>query len=51
VTRPCTYQSTRDELPARGTRNWTLRLPATLPRDHFVIRVDAIDALHQHHYS
>jgi hypothetical protein len=51
LTRPCGSPSARYELPARGTGRWTLRLPAGLPRDHFVIRVDAVDALHQHHYS
>jgi dienelactone hydrolase len=48
--RPCTD---RVELPARGTRHWTLRHRLRLrvfpvaPR----ISVDAVDALHQHHYS
>ncbi len=38
-------------LLARGTRHWTLGRRIRLPAGHLVIRLDAVDALHQHHYS
>jgi hypothetical protein len=40
----------RIELLAHGTRHWSVRVRA-LPRGRFAARLDAVDALHQHHYS
>jgi hypothetical protein len=39
------------ELLARGTRRWSVRRRVRLPREGFSIQLDAVDALHQHHYS
>jgi dienelactone hydrolase len=39
------------ELPARGTASWALRRRVQLPKGRFSVRLDAVDALHQHHYS